>query len=48
MTVTVVTGVYKISKLQMELTEKSVFILPVIVLFIAASIYFFKLIFGIG
>jgi hypothetical protein len=46
MTVTVVIGIYNICKLQMEITEKSVFVLPVIVLFIAASIYFCKLIFG--
>jgi hypothetical protein len=47
MTVTVVIGVYNICKLQMDISEISVYIIPVIVLFIAASYSFYKLIFGI-
>lgn len=46
MTVTVVIGVYKICKLQMDMHEKSVYVIPVIVLFIAGSYSFFKLIAG--
>lgn len=48
MTVTVVIGVYNICKLQMDMSEKSVYVIPVIVLFIAGCYTFFKLIFGIG
>ena len=48
MTVTVVIGVYNICKLQMDMAEKSVYVIPVIVLFIAGCYSFFKLIFGIG
>ena len=47
MTVTVVIGVYNICKLQMDISEKSVYVIPVIVLFIAGSYSFYKLIFGI-
>jgi len=46
MTVTVVIGVYNICKLQMDMSEKSVYIIPVIVLFIAGSYSFYKLIVG--
>lgn len=46
MTVTVVIGIYNICKLQMDMTEKSVYVIPVIVLFIAGSYSFFKLIVG--
>lgn len=44
MTVTVVIGIYNICKLQMDMTEKSVYVIPVIALFIAGSYSFFKLI----
>lgn len=44
MTVTVVIGVYNICKLQMNISEKSVYVIPIIVLFIAGSYSFFKLI----
>ena len=46
MTVTVVIGVYNICKLQMDISEKSVYVIPVIVLFIAGSYSFYKLIVG--
>lgn len=46
MIVTTIVGVYNIGKLKMELAEKSAFILPVIVLFIAGSYCFYKLITG--
>lgn len=46
MIITTIVGVYNIAKLKMEFIEKSVYILPVVVLFCAGSYCFYRLIVG--